>query len=332
MTANVVTGGIIYASDVLSLAAPIHNAQQLLQNMSSGISTVAQTEMPINGLNCVMNKFQKTGGNVFSTFPPFELPSLWDRGNLNVNLWVYGNGMNIDTCDVNWTAGSNVTSALDTSTYWLGSASVKLTVASAASAGQVLGYHDFSAIDLSGSSYIGLIVQSSVATNPGDLQLLIDNTSGCVSPVKSYDLPALAAGTATIVVISLDSMSGASAIISVGIKMVVDKGAFTLNVDGIIATAPVVMRARATVTDSGYLLPKSGFGAQAQVVITPVPYQVIKQTITVTPNINWNTDVSSFAINFLCNLQVYRGGSSTSDLMAADCYVALVSVESGKTK
>ena len=61
-------------------------------------------------------------------------------------------------------------------------------------------------------------IKATVATAAGDLQLLLDNTANCASPVETIDLPALAARTWTYVKLTLANPNLDTAIISVGLK------------------------------------------------------------------------------------------------------------------
>lgn len=147
----------------------------------------------------------------------------------------------LDTCDVGWTQGTvNTTVSLDTSDYKTGIASNLLTVADAAAAGDILAYKAITSTDLSNHSSIHVWLKSSVNTDAGDLQFLVDNTAACASPQKTLDIPALTANTWTRVVLFFDTTyhtaeTSLAAIISIGIKMAVDKGAFTLRVDDAVA-------------------------------------------------------------------------------------------------
>ena len=97
----------------------------------------------------------------------------------------------------------------------------------------ILGSEAISSIDISASTTVTLQVQSSVATNSGDMQLLLDDTANCASPLETLDLPALVADKWTSVVLTLANPASDVAIISVGLKMAVDKGAFRFTIDNI---------------------------------------------------------------------------------------------------
>lgn len=79
-------------------------------------------------------------------------------------------------------------------------------------------------------------VLSSVSLDAGDMQLLLDDTASCASPIEALDFPAVPAGKWTLWTPSLPNYATLSAVISVGVKQVVDKGAFDLYLDNIYVT------------------------------------------------------------------------------------------------
>ena len=125
----------------------------------------------------------------------------------------------------------NVISSLDTTDFQVGAGSVKLVVAAEAAAGEILATEATTSKNLSQHNSVSLRMKSSVAMDASDLQLLLDDTAACASPLETINCPALAADTWTKVVLTLADAASDTAIISVGVKMVVDKGAFTLNID-----------------------------------------------------------------------------------------------------
>ena len=127
----------------------------------------------------------------------------------------------------------DVTATADTSFKKEGSASLKLVVAAGAGAGDILATEDLTSVDLTDRTELEIWIFSTTALDAGDLQVLLDNTALCASPVETLNIPATTANTWTKHVISLANPYNDSAIISVGIKMVTDKGAFTLFVDDI---------------------------------------------------------------------------------------------------
>ena len=124
----------------------------------------------------------------------------------------------------------------------VGTKSAKLAVAAGCGVGDILATEVVGSMDLSAYDHINLWVKSSVELAEGDMQLLLDDTAECASPIKLLDIPALSAATWTLVRLDLGDASGLTAVISVGIKQVVDKGAFDLYVDHIHCPGEMVMR------------------------------------------------------------------------------------------
>ena len=150
-------------------------------------------------------------------------------------VYSIGTEKTIHTCDAKWDEleDTDVTAYLDTSFKKEGSGSNKLVVAAGAGAGDILLTDDITEVDLSGCTEVQIWIYSTVALSAGDLQLLLDDTAQCSSPVESLDIPATTANIWTRHIISLANPQSDSAIISVGLKMVVDKGAFNLWADDI---------------------------------------------------------------------------------------------------
>jgi hypothetical protein len=100
-------------------------------------------------------------------------------------------------------------------------------------------------------------IKSSVNLNAGDLQLLLDDTAQCPSPLETLNIPAVPANNWQYVTMTLSNPSSCTAIISIGIKMVVDKGAFTLRVDDIKAGSLVTDTDFENATQAGGPTPKN---------------------------------------------------------------------------
>jgi len=143
----------------------------------------------------------------------------------------------IEDCEDAWDeqAVAGVTSEADTGDKMVGSASAKLTMTDGAAAG-VLASEVVSLVgnDLDNYNRINLWVKSSIDVAADQLQILLDDTANCASPVATINLPALTANTWTLLTLTTD-FSGCTAltIISVGVKQVSDLGAFTLWLDEI---------------------------------------------------------------------------------------------------
>jgi hypothetical protein len=148
----------------------------------------------------------------------------------------------IDACDAitGWTdaSGGDVAISLDNSDYQEGTGSVLLTIADGAGVENLV-TKTITSVSMAATSSIHLWVKSSVNTDAGDFQFLLDDTAACASPVKTLDFPALTANTWTRCVLFFDTTyhisgtTGMTAIISMGIKQAVDKGACTLRIDDI---------------------------------------------------------------------------------------------------
>ncbi|KKL78680.1 hypothetical protein LCGC14_2022420 [marine sediment metagenome] len=141
----------------------------------------------------------------------------------------------IEDCDAVWSelVDGDVTATADTAIKKEGNASLKLVVAAGTGAGDILATEAIGELDLSDSDTLEVWIYSTVALDAGDIQVLLDDTAQCASPVESLDVPATTAATWTRHLISLANPASDTAVISVGIKMVTDKGAFTLYVDDI---------------------------------------------------------------------------------------------------
>jgi hypothetical protein len=147
----------------------------------------------------------------------------------------------IDTCETNiWDeyVAPNVTSTIDAVVYKIGTHSAKMDVAVDAAVGR-LATLDIASTDLTTYNYIKMWVYSTVTISSNDLLFLLDDTAACVTPLKSLDIGALTANTWTEVILALGDASTLTAIISIGVNMAIDKGAFIFYVDQVRATKGV---------------------------------------------------------------------------------------------
>jgi hypothetical protein len=137
-----------------------------------------------------------------------------------------------DDCEVAWsdTVGADITSDVDAVDYKKGSGCVRLTVAAAATVGQLAVTDQIDTLDVRDYNYVKFWIKSSVEVN-NQLQMQIDDTAGCVSPIKELNIGALTADTWTEKTLALGDASGMSAIISMSVAMDIDLGAFVLRID-----------------------------------------------------------------------------------------------------
>ncbi len=145
------------------------------------------------------------------------------------------NLIHLDACDTLWAelVDGDVTATIDTTIEKEGSGCLKLVVGAAVDDPDKLATVAITSTDISDCTEIEIWIRSSVALDAGDIRLLLDNTALCASPVETLNIPATTANTWTRHVITLANPENDSAIISVGLDMYVDKGAFTLYVDDI---------------------------------------------------------------------------------------------------
>lgn len=146
----------------------------------------------------------------------------------------------IEDCEDAWneSVDPDVTSEVDPADKKSGVNSVKLTVAALAAAGDILATEAVGPLDLTTKKGMLVWFKSSVALNAGDLQILLDNSASCASPEAALDLPAANADEWTLGLLTFPNPALLAAVISVGVKMVVDKGAFVLRLDELIALPP----------------------------------------------------------------------------------------------
>lgn len=144
-------------------------------------------------------------------------------------------GALIEDCEDVWneSVDADVTVTVDAADKKVGVNSVKLAVLATAAAGDKLATEAIGPLNLTAFKEITAWVKSSVALSAGDLQLLLDDTASCVSPQETLNLPAIPINTWTKVNLKLATPANLTAVISVGVKQVVDKGAFNLWIDEI---------------------------------------------------------------------------------------------------
>jgi hypothetical protein len=156
---------------------------------------------------------------------------------LNFRFIGKSGGKLIDSCEDAWDEQivSGVTPTADEDCK-VGSHSAKLAVESSVEAG-ILASEAIAALDLTSRKEISLWIKSSDNTSAGDLQLLLSDQANCASPLETLNIPALTADTWQKVALALDDPTELDAVISVGVKMAVDLGAFDLYIDDVRAIA-----------------------------------------------------------------------------------------------
>ena len=120
---------------------------------------------------------------------------------------------------------------VDTQDKNQGTASNKFIIPTAAGTNQIV-TESISSKDISKYDYLEGWIKSTVATSSGNLQVLLDDTASCASPLESLDVPALSADSWTYFRVKLANPEIDTAIISIGLKQTgTDLGACTVFLD-----------------------------------------------------------------------------------------------------
>lgn len=142
----------------------------------------------------------------------------------------------IHDCETAWNekVAPSVTVAVDNVDYRVGSASVKVDVLAAVVANTVLVTKAIPLTNMTVGKSVRLRIKSSVKTALGNLQLLLDDTAQCASPVHALNIPVLEPNTWTDVeLFYVATTAGTDKIISIGLKYVADLGAMSINIDDV---------------------------------------------------------------------------------------------------
>jgi len=144
----------------------------------------------------------------------------------------------VEDCEDAWNeyVEANVTSTADDTDKKAGTYSAKMDVGIDAAVGRLATEVISPALDLSPYRYLKAWVKSSIALDEDDLDIMLDDSVECLTPLKELAIPALTAGTWTQITLDMGDTSGLTAIISIGIGMNLDKGAFIFHIDQVRAT------------------------------------------------------------------------------------------------
>lgn len=160
-----------------------------------------------------------------------------DRG-VYLEYTTYGASKLLEDCEdaFDEDVAANITAATDAADFKTGSAAAKFTVAAAAAAGDHA-TELIASIDINEMTHLAFWIKSSVDTEAGDLQILLDDTAKCASPLETLDVPALTAGRWKHCLVALANPETDLALISVGLKYTVDIGTCVILLDDIRAVA-----------------------------------------------------------------------------------------------
>jgi Tfp pilus assembly protein PilX len=149
----------------------------------------------------------------------------------------------IDNCDSSWTrvpASSHLSTGTDgtikeTGKYYDTGSSAKFTINDAATV-ETLAYYNSGTDNISPYKYISLWVRSTIALNAGDVAFKIATNTALGGTMETISIPAIAANTGTRVRLDIGTPANFGALKSIGIAQAVDRGAFVLYLDEVIAT------------------------------------------------------------------------------------------------
>jgi len=132
------------------------------------------------------------------------------------------------------TTDSDITQAVSTEDYKRDGSSLKLTIASGASAGDKI-TDSISSVDLSKYDFIEFWIKSTVATSAGNLKIHLDNGTVTAdgNDLESLNVPALTADTWKYCRVALSNPESDTAIVSIGLEYDSDLGACTVFLDDI---------------------------------------------------------------------------------------------------
>ena len=132
------------------------------------------------------------------------------------------------------TTDSDITQAVSTEDYKRDGSSLKLTIASGASAGDKI-TDSITSVDLSKYDFIEFWIKSTVATSAGNLKIHLDNGTVTAdgNDLESLNVPALTADTWKYCRVALSNPESDTAIVSIGLEYDSDLGACTVFLDDI---------------------------------------------------------------------------------------------------
>ena len=134
--------------------------------------------------------------------------------------------------------GANLTISVETTDKKQGTASTEIDVATAFTTG-LIGSEDISpTLDLSSYESISLWIKSGVTTSAGQLELVIDDSTGCASAAENIDLPVLTGDLWKFVTVGITNSTTRSAIACVGLSVAADLSTASsakINIDEIVA-------------------------------------------------------------------------------------------------
>ena len=132
------------------------------------------------------------------------------------------------------TLDGDITQSIDTEDYKRGKNSLRLDIATGLAANDFI-TDSITSVNISKYDYLEFWIKSTVNTNDADLNIHLDNgtVTGDGNDKEALNVPALTADTWKYCRLALQKPEEDTAIVSIGFKMEVDKGAFVVHLDDI---------------------------------------------------------------------------------------------------
>ena len=145
----------------------------------------------------------------------------------------------LDDADTAWTAAANVTATTDTTDRKEGTGSADLLVDALFTTGLIASKDLGSTVDLTSHYTARVWIKSSLTLASGVINLVLDDTPGCLSATETLSVGALTANTWKQAHIKLADPSLLAAVACVGVSAASDPGEPTINVDFVQAPGEV---------------------------------------------------------------------------------------------
>ena len=132
------------------------------------------------------------------------------------------------------TPDGDITQSIDTEDYKTGGSSLRLDIATGLAANDFI-TDSITSVNISKYDYLEFWIKSTVNTNDADLNIHLDDgtVTGDGNDKEALNVPALTADTWKYCRLALQKPEEDTAIVSIGFKMEVDKGAFVVHLDDI---------------------------------------------------------------------------------------------------
>ena len=141
----------------------------------------------------------------------------------------------VENCEDAWNeqVDGDCTATLDAADFKVGAGSAKFEIAVGMSAGDIACTEAIVVASLASYTHLGFWIKSSVLFTAGQLQILLDDTANCASPLETLNVPATAANTWTFHTVPLANPATDLLLISIGLKYTADLGACNVWLDDI---------------------------------------------------------------------------------------------------